>query len=407
MLTRTDFAVVAFVVLGWLAWRRGPVRRAAVLVTAIIVLVLVAHTGFRLAYYGELVPNTYVLKIEGVSLWTRIDRGIRSLGAVAAAELAVLVCFAAIAVWRGRRDRAVWLLVLPVAAAAAYSVSVGGDAWEWTQYANRFLAPVVPLAFVLAGLGIAAVVRATARSRAIALTIVAIAVATAMVVNDGLEPVGDGVRVAFNLDPLQRAHWVAVAFGVVLLGVALIAGSRRVGNPRLVFGAIAAAVVVIVALPSWAEWRRTNGALVGASQDETRLGLGLRDAALPGRHPTIAVVAAGNVPYWSMLPTVDLLGKADPVIARRPPQPVPFDPGHNKWDYRYSVCKLQPDVVVQLWKPSVKTIRMIEHCGYKNVVALGADGRVVTYYLVRNGQTGFDPDRLRRAVFGRSIAAEP
>ena len=117
---------------------------------------------------------------------------------------------------------------------------------------------------------------------------------------------------------------------------------------------------------------------------EARLGLELATIARPGA--TIAVAAAGNIPYWSGLRSVDLLGKADRQVARRPPQDAPFVPGHNKWDYGYSVCELRPDVITQLWKPSAADTRTILQCGYR---------RVLGNTFVREGQTGFPVDRLR------------
>lgn len=407
VLTRTDFVVLAAGVIAWLAWRRGVARRTAAVLTASVVAVLAAHTAFRLVYYGEIVPNTYVLKIEGISLTTRIDRGASALGALLVAELAIAVGLTVITVMRRRRERHVWLLVIPVLSAAAYSVYVGADAWEYTEFANRYLAPVGPLLFVLAALGVAEVVGLEARRRQATIGALAGIVALAIIAANLLDVGGGGIRVRYNLAPMQRAHWIALACALGLLAAAFVAAGRRTDNRVLVFGALGAALVVLVALPSWMEWRRTGGELVISSKVEAREGLALRDAVRPGSDPSVAVVAAGNIPYWSMLPTVDVLGKVDPVIAHRPPQPVPFHPGHDKWDYRYSICTLRPDVVVQLYEPTVEEIRMIERCGYHNTVALDRHGDVVTYYLLRDDQTGFDPDRLRRALFGDRAAVTP
>ena len=56
--------------------------------------------------------------------------------------------------------------------------------------------------------------------------------------------------------------------------------------------------------------------------------------------------------------------------------------------------------MVQLWEPEVEEIQAIERCGYTNTIVFNRNGEVANYYLTRNGQTGFDPDRLRRAIFG-------
>jgi hypothetical protein len=67
-----------------------------------------------------------------------------------------------------------------------------------------------------------------------------------------------------------------------------------------------------------------------------------------GEHETIAVTAAGAIPYFSERRTVDLLGKMDPVIAHQPPRTSKFVPGHDKWDLRRSLGELRPDVVIRL-----------------------------------------------------------
>jgi hypothetical protein len=75
-----------------------------------------------------------------------------------------------------------------------------------------------------------------------------------------------------------------------------------------------------------------------------RIGLYLRENT-----PPEAVVAdswAGSVFYFSRRTGVDLLGKTDPYIARQAPAHDGTIPGHNKFDYSYSLDERQPDYVV-------------------------------------------------------------
>jgi hypothetical protein len=72
---------------------------------------------------------------------------------------------------------------------------------------------------------------------------------------------------------------------------------------------------------------------------------------------TLAVVRAGTIPYFADRSSVDVLGKNDTHIAREQARMssglgrfVEFRPGHMKFDYAYSIGRLQPDVVVQLWQ---------------------------------------------------------
>jgi hypothetical protein len=100
---------------------------------------------------------------------------------------------------------------------------------------------------------------------------------------------------------------------------------------------------------------------VDANEKYVNTALALEKLTLPGAK--IAVTAAGTEPYF--LPDryfIDILGKADKVIAREPIKaPVSLmgladvRPGHMKWDYAHSIGKLQPDVIVQLWEGDFKT----------------------------------------------------
>ena len=56
------------------------------------------------------------------------------------------------------------------------------------------------------------------------------------------------------------------------------------------------------------------------------LGLKLREQMPP--NTKIAVVWAGALPYFSRLPSIDLFGKTDKVIARTTARNM--SPGHNK-----------------------------------------------------------------------------
>jgi hypothetical protein len=88
----------------------------------------------------------------------------------------------------------------------------------------------------------------------------------------------------------------------------------------------------------------------------------------------IAVVTAGSIIYFAERNGVDMLGKADKVIARSQPHAnggsfdnveEVFRPGHNKWDYQHSIVKLQPDIVAQIWGSSQEMDPYLQAGGYE------------------------------------------
>jgi hypothetical protein len=115
---------------------------------------------------------------------------------------------------------------------------------------------------------------------------------------------------------------------------------------------------------------------VEANEKYVNTVLALEKVTKPGAK--IAVTAAGTEPYF--MPDrvfIDILGKADKVIAHEPiKSPVSLAgiadvrPGHMKWDYAYSIGKLQPDLIVQLWEGDFKTAELY----LKDYVEIKLDG---------------------------------
>ena len=87
--------------------------------------------------------------------------------------------------------------------------------------------------------------------------------------------------------------------------------------------------------------------LVGFPAGEQRnlsIGMHMGDALPAGSR--IGLFIAGSPAYFNDLPAIDLLGKVDPVIAKTPARSLV--PGHNKWDYPYSLLVLRPDYIMPL-----------------------------------------------------------
>jgi hypothetical protein len=342
VMTRTDavvpMAVVALYVVATSPGRR--VRRGAIL-GASIVIPLAAQTLFRELYYHALLPNTYYLKVSGVDLVTRLRRGLEALAGVQLAELWLPTLAATLAVVT-RRSQGVALIAGLVLSATAYSVYVGGDAWEEFLFANRYLTPVIPLLFVLAALGLDALLEHGRSTRSIVMT----AIFVVLVLGAALHP-------PFPREPIRSESGLIsprFEFLPVVAAAAWIALGRatrsvpREGLVRRVAVPLTASVLLGLAADGRpvANWIRNNGESMRDDATATRYGVALR--ASTSRSASIALDAAGAVAYFSHRPAIDLLGKSDAVIAHSQSHP-PFWPGHSRWNYAYSIGRLQPDVV--------------------------------------------------------------
>ncbi len=96
----------------------------------------------------------------------------------------------------------------------------------------------------------------------------------------------------------------------------------------------------------WLLWSRFNAPLLSFDKDRVARGLKVKNST--SKECRLATHAAGQIPYFSERYTIDLLGKNDVIVAKGKPATT-FYPGHNKWDYNYSIGKLMPDIITEQW----------------------------------------------------------
>ncbi len=312
-LTRPDGAVVAGGLLGarWLLERRRGGARARDVApgVALFATILLAHLAFRLAYYGDWVPNTYHAKVGGRT-WL-------SMGGLYLASFAIeygvlfwapLLAAAGIAAGRGAapapRPALVAGALVPF---VAYVAAVGGDHFEF-----RPIDVVFPLAYLLLADGAAALAARGRAGRAAAAALLALTLANAVAVPllghlafpadyrpgfPGSSARADGTRDLVSRDRLPSL------FGVPLVGAALETYNALI--------------------------RETTAHAVGIRQEEHRLflptvaddGKTLARLVTEGRlrpDAHVAIGAVGAIPYYSGLRTLDRMGLTDRVVAKGP-----------------------------------------------------------------------------------------
>jgi hypothetical protein len=90
--------------------------------------------------------------------------------------------------------------------------------------------------------------------------------------------------------------------------------------------------------------------------------LDLRDLSA-GKNPTVGIFLAGTIPYFN--PSIrfhDMLGKNDLHIAQT--RAHSGEPGHNRWDYDYSLDKVQPDLIITSY-PILKQKPSLRETGFR------------------------------------------
>jgi hypothetical protein len=315
-LVRFDTVIYLVAISAYLMWHDKPARiQHIIFLLATLAIFIGGQTAWRLSYYGEIFPNTYYLKATGFPLIHRISRGLYEIFNLA--HQPGLVLFFLPIVWNlWRRTAQTNFFLILIGVAFAYSAHVGGDAWEWYGGANRYLIPVMPLYFIL----------------------------LFKCLQDLWQMLRD--KVALSLRP-QRVLGVV---GLVLLYLTYNTPNVTAWNPTSIDELLLIErpfeVPDHIVRVEQARWLATH------TKPEAR----------------IAVTWAGITPYFVDRAFIDLYGKCDKYVARTEGKywsgtrrSLGYVPGHAKWDYAYSIGRLQPDVIAQLIKHDVVPVSLLQY----------------------------------------------
>jgi hypothetical protein len=383
VLTRTDAIVLLAPVLAYAVYAAPAIARRRVALTLALVVgsVFVAHEAFRYTYYGDLLPNTYYMRVGGLELAERLTRGVEVATTVTAlglyAPLLVVGMYAAQR--RSRIDRRLMLLVVIFLTQLAYRIYVGGGIF---RHSDRYLTPaVVPL--IVAAVACAAVLAHHHISRRAAAGWALAAVGVAVLVFEGRLPGAE------QLGP-RALMWSALplAFALVPVVVSL--------RPQLALAAAALGVVAATSAAPMMQWARDNGVAVEFDKIMVRYGVALRQGLTP--QTTVAVTAAGAPIYFGHVRGVDLFGKSDPEIAHSRPRNSTA-PGENKWDFKHSLGRLRPDFIAQL--PGGTATPEIESFARWGYVPIGNSPLEMSIVTLRQRDLEYrDEEALLRFVLG-------
>ena len=356
VLTRSDFLIPFLFVILFIAFQRPRVSFSVQKYFALIIfstlLALLTLFIWQYFYYGDFLPNTYRLKMDGYSLWTRLHRGLMSAGKIM--PIIALLALTHIYLLKTNASRAVKLfssLALGCTFTTfLYSVYVGGDAWEFIGI-NRYMSISLPL-----------VLAATLVNLTFTLKYLNLDCKKSLLVLVPMITIFSCLA-SLTTNPFGISFREVITYAIIAI-VTLFA--LRYFRIKINFSEVPSIIVLCLMLISVASgqgiyWLVKSGLHpMLTTQDFTKTiqALELKEASLPGA--TIAVSWAGAPAYYSSRNMIDLLGKSDRFIAASLPVTnleeqawnKDFYPGHNKFNYYYSVGVLKPDIVVDLVAPT-------------------------------------------------------
>ena len=325
-----------------------------------------AHMLFRYIYYGELLPNTFFLKLTGLSSTERLKAGLLFTYPFLTATLPLWV-FASLNTFLNFSRRKLMLFSAGLFF-VLYQIWVGGDAWNYW----RMVTPVVPMIMIL--------------------FLDELYTFTRVFIQSLLTPFWHGYlsrRPAWKLDnPMLKGisrtaiSYAFMAIGVlfiVLISLAEISGVGKAGfgytqllflivavlfvlfswligaagkdfsrRTHLVFFSIGTAAVMIFANLRFIPQMVFYAPPYQASSNSANINTAVAINAVTEPDASIGVFWAGTMPYYTHRYGVDFLGKSDVHIAHMSPPEgtnVKTLPGHNKFDLVYSILERQPDFV--------------------------------------------------------------
>ena len=299
--TRIDAVLFLAVITAYMGLSRGQDRKKHIIYGAVsLAAALIPQTVFRLIYYGDVLPNTYYLKMTGYPVFWRFMTGLLTYLKNTFYFGWFIFLIAALGVY-GNKSHLLKLGIIVFISQSAYSIYVGGDIAEGYGGFNRFYVIAVQFLFLAALAGVKEI-------------------------RERLIPQG----------ALKTAAVTAAVFLVMLLSSNSFHGPKALkqfvtfglGSDREIFG------------------NPVERALI------------INDIAK--KEAIVAVTSAGVTPYLINSDCTDILGKSDRYIAhlraKQPPQNTGFtakalffEPGHLKWDYEYSIIGKKPDIIAGLW----------------------------------------------------------
>ena len=321
-----------------------------------ILLILI----FQYFYYGDFFPNTLYLESGGFLLIEKIPRGIFS--SLRIFPILLFQSYFLFKYFLEKRDsRKLYLILFLTSSTTVYNILMGGDNWEVYGFANRTLTLAVPIG--LATLSLANMDKFFTSKKIINIIfslLLVLGVFSLQLNLSNIKNIGIS-QLSFNSFEI-----VYLFFSCLLI---IMLKNRK--YPTYLFGII---LTIFLSYSHVSYLINTELQISSTEFLNTQIGIELKN--FTSQDAKIGVLWAGNIGYYSDRELIDFLGKSDKYIAKSSPIRYlnefqkynfsDFDPGHNKWDFEYSIGTLNPDIILRTWDDQ-KFYNQLEKNSYEKI----------------------------------------
>lgn len=315
---------------------------------------------FQYFYFGDFFPNTYYLETGGFYLIEKIPRGI-----ISSFKIFPLILFQFYLLFKNFYEksysRKLNLILIVTASLTIYNIFVGGDNWEVYGFANRTLTLVIPLGLV--AISYIDEKKFFSSNKLLNILFSALLIFGVFLLQISLPSVTN----------INIRNFYFTSFELVYIAASCLTILLFIYKKYLNY-LFALLITIFISFTHINYLVNTELQISSTEFLNTQIGIELKNFTT--EDAKIGVLWAGNIAYYSERNMVDFLGKSDKYIAKSEPIRLQnnykkynfteFDPGHNKWNFKYSIGAMAPDVILRTWDDQ-EFYEQIKKNGYEKI----------------------------------------
>ncbi len=375
---RDDFAIIMIlflclkIIFDSLENKKFYFRKSTFLLISFTLISVFLKTYFRYEYFGELLPNTYFLKVYGHSKIVLIFRGLLSIIKNIFCGVLIVPTLSCFSLFFYSKKLSVYVLtkfketnsIALIISFFIYNILTGGDAWEWSGLLNRFLCIAEPFIILNTFIFLKNFFASKqffsenlnykySNSYIPVIVFIILSFLTTLLLNIAYSmKIIDGMG-NYKIHLLQTfIVFISLFSQIFLLKKLNINQSERFNLKFLPIILLGYYLLTpsIALLKEYSSSKYLMPSLPHLKDDASMGKMAFKSREIIPDGAKVVSVWAGTFPYF--MPKVDFidpLGKMDKYIARTLPRH-PFFPGHTKWDWQYTLETYKPNYIFGIYE---------------------------------------------------------